>query len=1011
MQKREFHFEEGTSRKFWSVATEGADLLIHFGRLGTAGQAQRKTLADAAAAEREAAKLVTEKTRKDYVEQSVGAAPSVAVSSRSDREQTAVALNASKAGKGGQKELAATDGSSIAEAKKGCARSEQELAATSLTRTIRLDPEDYFLRSWESHPPLTRKPSPPFDPASALERLAAVGPSYAPDWRRAKIPAWPSVEEAQFWVHAYSSRCSSSELVQKYTKQPPVGMPTPTQLFAACDGYHCIDRLRICALRLMTFGQLVRPPDSWAQYPMVDLAQTFREHFLPYLTADEREELRRAVAQTKVVRYQGKHRAHWTPSAWVRALLGFHEEMEKQVRTLPTAASYEYAHLELTPWIIFGLGSPERVQAEFARIGIYLEQPAEARAWLALTGLAGLAEFARSACASEDRERVLPVAKVLLRVQAPEAAPVALRILQESVAKAVGLEWLQKYPLEAAVGLVPLALGGGPLAGPAREQLQILQAGGALPADAGAHLSAEQADWLQREIIAGGGEVLPPAALSDLPEALRQALQAVKNPKPVFLPPATLPPIRLGSTRLGPAEVGALLHVLKGAELGTPLPLVTALQQHADRQSLDLFAWHLAETWLGLGAPNKEKWALQAAGYLGGDQCVLRLTPLVRAWPGESQHQRAVLGLQVLRAIGTDTALMALNGIALKLKFRALKEKAQTLMEEIAASRGFTREQLADRVVPDCDLDERGSRTFDFGPRQFTFVLGPEMKPLVRDAAGKLRPDLPAANASDDAVKAEEAGNDWKLLKKTLREVLKVQADRLEDAMISGRRWSAEEFHTLLVGHPLMVNLVRQFVFGAYDEAGKVVQTFRLTEDRTLANAKDEPVQKIATDRVGLVHPAQLEPAALAAWGQVLGDYEIIPPFPQLGRPICEPDPADRGLTALTRFKGPKIPGIVVFGTLERANWSRDIPADGGGFRQHSKHFPGADVTAFIQYSPGLAVSYYEEPQQISEVYFVPGHVKPEYWGEHKNRRKVGEIDRVVLSEVLRVVEAMLAKA
>jgi hypothetical protein len=90
------------------------------------------------------------------------------------------------------------------------------------------------------------------------------------------------------------------------------------------------------------------------------------------------------------------------------------------------------------------------------------------------------------------------------------------------------------------------------------------------------------------------------------------------------------------------------------------------------------------------------------------------------------------------------------------------------------------------------------------------------MKPLVRDAAGKVRSDLPAPTKADDRDKAEAAVAEWKLLKKTLREVLKIQADRLEDAMITGRRWTPEEFHPLLVKHPLMVNLARQLVLAAY---------------------------------------------------------------------------------------------------------------------------------------------------------------------------------------------------
>lgn len=353
---------------------------------------------------------------------------------------------------------------------------------------------------------------------------------------------------------------------------------------------------------------------------------------------------------------------------------------------------------------------------------------------------------------------------------------------------------------------------------------------------------------------------------------------------------------------------------------------------------------------------------------------------------------------------------MALNGIAQKLKFKALKEKAQALMEEIAASRGLSREQLADRIVPDCGLDNNGSRVFDFGPRQFRFVLGSEMKPLIRDSDGKVRPDLPAPKSSDDAAKAEAAVAEWKLLKKTLREVLKVQAERLEDAMITGRRWTPEEFDKLLVKHPLMINLVRQLVFGVYDNSGKVTDSFRGTEDQTLADQNDDEIKLPETGQIGIVHPAHLDEATKSAWGQILSDYEIIPPFQQLGRPICRADSDDLEKTEITRYRGPKVPGIVMYGMLERSHWLRDTPADGGGFVQHSKYFPSAGVTAFIKYT-GMSIGYYEEPQELEGVYFAPGHVKPDWWGDHKDRVKIKDVDQVVISEVLRLANAIISKA
>src|SRR5262249_54604179 len=144
-----------------------------------------------------------------------------------------------------------------------------------------------------------------------------------------------------------------------------------------------------------------------------------------------------------------------------------------------------------------------------------------------------------------------------------------------------------------------------------------------------------------------------------------------------------------------------------------PVALIRELKQHGDAGSLAGFAWNLFERWLEQGGPAKEKWAMSALGFFGDGPVALKLAPLVRTWPGESQHPRAVFGLECLRAIGTDTALMQLNGIATKLKFPGLKTKAREFMEAIAKDKGLSSAELEDRIVPDCDLDEHGTRVFE----------------------------------------------------------------------------------------------------------------------------------------------------------------------------------------------------------------------------------------------------------------------------------------------------------
>jgi predicted DNA-binding WGR domain protein len=66
--KRRFTFVGGGSDKFWEIAVNGADVVVAYGRNGTAGQTNSKTLADESAARKHADKLILEKTGKGYTE-------------------------------------------------------------------------------------------------------------------------------------------------------------------------------------------------------------------------------------------------------------------------------------------------------------------------------------------------------------------------------------------------------------------------------------------------------------------------------------------------------------------------------------------------------------------------------------------------------------------------------------------------------------------------------------------------------------------------------------------------------------------------------------------------------------------------------------------------------------------------------------------------------------------------------------------------------------------------------
>jgi hypothetical protein len=279
--------------------------------------------------------------------------------------------------------------------------------------------------------------------------------------------------------------------------------------------------------------------------------------------------------------------------------------------------------------------------------------------------------------------------------------------------------------------------------------------------------------------------------------------------------PALLPQVLLRDrARALPLEsVGHLLTMLAVSRPGEVYAGLEVVRETCDPESLAEFGWAVFERWRMAGMPAKDGWALTGLGWIGDDATVRRLTPVIRAWPGEGGHQRAVAGLDVLAAIGSEIALVHLNGIAQRVRFKGLRERAQDKVEEVADGLGLTREQLADRLVPGFGLDQDGSMVLDYGPRRFVVGFDEQLKPHVQDESGRRRKDLPAPGARDDAAKAPAARKRFANLKKDVRTVAGDQIRRLETAMVTRRDWSMAEFTDLFVRHPLTWHLARRLVW------------------------------------------------------------------------------------------------------------------------------------------------------------------------------------------------------
>ncbi|MBB4912278.1 DUF4132 domain-containing protein [Actinophytocola algeriensis] len=578
--------------------------------------------------------------------------------------------------------------------------------------------------------------------------------------------------------------------------------------------------------------------------------------------------------------------------------------------------------------------------------------------------------------------------KALVPVLDIEVATImATALVRRRAARPIVRSWLLRHGLATLPYLLPAALG---KAGKTRDVAETALR--ALAAHEGTDdVVAETKRLAGEEAEDGVARILATDPLELLPRKL---------PVPgAWADPAALPQIRLRDEEvaLPRASTADVLTMFALGKPDEPYGGVAQVAEACDPASLAEFGWTVFEAWRKAGMPSKDGWALVALAAVGDDETVRRLSPIIRAWPGEGGHARAVTGLDVLAEIGTDVALMHLNGIAQKVKFAGLKQRAKEKIELVAANLGLTAEQLADRLVPDLGLAADGTLVLDYGPRKFVVGFDEALRPTVSDEDGTRRKALPKPGAKDDQDLATAAYQRFAGLKKDVRTLASDQITRLERAMVSGRRWSHEDFATYFSGHPLLWHVVRRLVWGVYDTDGTLVGAFRLAEDRTLADAGDDTYTPPEGTTVGVAHPIHLGDA-LATWAEVFADYEILQPFPQLGRPVLALTDEERTALTLARFDKTTVSVGRVLGLTKRG-WERTAPQDGGVEAGVVK--PLADGWfGVIELEEGIVAgepTMLGENQEIRRVFLSTDH--DGWWGTE--RTPFSTLDPVSASELL----------
>ncbi|MBD5459965.1 MAG: DUF4132 domain-containing protein [Lachnospiraceae bacterium] len=427
----------------------------------------------------------------------------------------------------------------------------------------------------------------------------------------------------------------------------------------------------------------------------------------------------------------------------------------------------------------------------------------------------------------------------------------------------------------------------------------------------------------------------------------------------------------------------------------------------------------LFDKWLEAGAESKKRWVLYAAAIHGGMDIIQKMHHQIQEWPQNARGAIASEAVQALALSPQPQALLIVDGISRKFKFKQVKAAAEKALEFAASQLGITKEELADRIVPDLGFDENMQRCFDYGERKFTVTITPALEIEVFDEGGKKLKSLPAPGKRDNEEKAAAAYEEFKQMKKQMKTTVSSQKMRLEMALSTERQWTVEAWKNLFVKNPIMHQFAIGLIWGIYEDR-KLVSTFRYMEDGSFnteeedefelpessqeeTNGQNEPGGR--KQYVGIVHPIELSKESLEAWKQQMEDYEITQPIDQLERPVYYRTEEEQEQRSLERFGGRILNDLSLGGKLLGAGWYRGSVQDAGGFYTYYREDPELAMGVELHFSGSFVGGGNEDVTVYEARFYKAGTIRRGSYeydeADDKNSYQLKEVPERYFSEIV----------
>ena len=286
------------------------------------------------------------------------------------------------------------------------------------------------------------------------------------------------------------------------------------------------------------------------------------------------------------------------------------------------------------------------------------------------------------------------------------------------------------------------------------------------------------------------------------------------------------------------------------------------------------------DRWIFEGADTSYKYVMIPYLVYENEYKIDSIVYKVREWCDSGRISLANYAISALASNGSLYSLIVIDYISNNFKYLQIKNTSKLAFKSAAKRLNISEDKLSDKIIPNFGIDLNGNKILKDDNHSFTITVDEQLNitKIIDNNTNKTITKLDKYHDLDKNLLYE-----FTSMKSHVKMAYKFQISRLYKALMTGKRWTVDEWLEIFTENYIMNLLADIFIWTVYNKNDKILKHIKYSKkDKAFYTLDNESYKLNKQYLISLASPIEMSNEDVEKAKKLITELKIKQPFNQM---------------------------------------------------------------------------------------------------------------------------------